>query len=51
MIKTNSDSNDESEVRKELSELKDAYEHLLNDSKTLITHYSKLKKKNKELNL
>jgi len=49
MAKTDRDSEDESEVRKELSELEEAYEDLLKDSQVLITHCSDLKRKNEKL--
>ena len=51
MANTDSDSEDESEVMKELSDLKEAFENLLTDSNVLITHYSEQKKKNEELTL
>jgi len=49
IAKTDSDSEDKSKVRKQLSELEEAYEDLLKDSQVLITHCSDLKKKNEKL--
>jgi len=40
MAKTDNNLDNKYEVRKELSELEEAYENLLIDSKVLITHYS-----------
>jgi len=49
IAETDSDSEDESKVRKQLSDLKEAYENLLKDSQVLITHCSVLKRKIEKL--
>jgi len=49
MAKTDNDSKDKSEVRKQLSKLEKAYEDLQKDSQILITHCSGLKKINEKL--